>query len=324
MMRETAQAIEAEAARWAAQCQINPENTDNAELAAWLAGDSRRRGAFLQAQAAAIAISQTAEADPKLARQAQPWRRAAIASAAALCLLISGTVAMSLWPNSQNVATNTGEIRRLPLADGSMAIINTQSEVQLKITDERREIALRKGEAWFKVAHDRNRPFTVISGDVRVRAIGTAFSVRRINTDTQVLVNEGVVEIWVEGSAAAPQRLYAGEFLAINQNRPASPKAVKTNAALDLLWREGKIDLAGRSLSFAIAEFNRYNDRKILLADASIANERLHGIFNVNDPVQFAMALRDGLDIDIELAGNSDIILGCCSGGAAPKGIADE
>lgn len=319
-MRETAQAIEAEAARWAARCQMDPETANNKELAEWLAADSRRRGAFLQAHAAAIAIGHAGQPSRTSARAPQSWRRTAMASAAALLLLISGTVGLSLWPTSQNVATNIGEIRRLPLVDGSMAIINTQSEVQLTIDETRRDIALRKGEAWFKVAHDRKRPFTVYSGDVRVRAVGTAFSVRRINSSTQVLVNEGVVEIWVEGSTAAPQRLSAGEFLAIGSDKATGVRAVKANTSLDLLWREGKIDLAGRSLSFAIAEFNRYNERKIVLADTSIAAERLHGIFNVNDPVQFAMALRDGFDIDIELAGNSDIILGCCRAETAPSG----
>lgn len=318
-MRETAQAIEAEATRWAALCQIDPETADKEELAEWLAGDSRRRGAYLQAQAAAFAIGHAGRMPAFSAKQPKSWRSAAFASAAAIVLLIGGTMGLAFWPDSQKVATNIGEIRRLPLADGSMAIINTQSEVQLKIDQDKREIALRKGEAWFKVAHDRKRPFTVHSGDVRVRAIGTAFSVRRINDDTQVLVNEGVVEIWIEGSAATPQRLSAGEFLSIGPDKTTGLKAVKANTSLDLLWREGRIDLAGRSLSFAIAEFNRYNERKIVLADASISNERLHGIFNVNDPLQFAMALRDGFDIDIDLAGNSDIILGCCRAESTPK-----
>ena len=42
-----------------------------------------------------------------------------------------------------------------------------------------REVTLTRGEAWFKVAHDKTRPFIVSAGRIRVRAVGTAFSVRR-------------------------------------------------------------------------------------------------------------------------------------------------
>jgi transmembrane sensor len=42
-----------------------------------------------------------------------------------------------------------------------------------------RQVKLDRGEAWFQVAKDPQRPFVVESGPVRVRAVGTAFSVRR-------------------------------------------------------------------------------------------------------------------------------------------------
>ena len=191
-----------------------------------------------------------------------------------------------------------------------MAIINTQSEMQLSLTDKSRDVKLQKGEAWFKVAHDRARPFTVASGNIRVRALGTAFSVRKLKDGAQIIVNEGVVEVWAEGAAAAPTRVAAGSTITMAEARPAAAKPVASNVGLDLMWREGKVDLAGRSLAYAVSEFNRYNHRKLVLGNSALAEERLHGIFSVNDPVQFAMALRDGLEIPVDLAGNSDIILG--------------
>src|SRR3546814_16020939 len=73
-----------------------------------------------------------------------------------------------------------------------------------------RQIALKSGEAWFQVAKDRARPFVVEIGDVRVRAVGTAFSVRREANGVDVQVTEGVVEVWRVGDEANIRRVSAG------------------------------------------------------------------------------------------------------------------
>src|SRR3546814_19529010 len=67
------------------------------------------------------------------------------------------------------------------------------------------------GEAWFQVAHDAHRPFVVDVGSVRIRAVGTAFSVRRNPEGSDVLLTEGVVEPWTEGHEAARTRIAQGE-----------------------------------------------------------------------------------------------------------------
>src|SRR3546814_7473302 len=75
-----------------------------------------------------------------------------------------------------------------------------------------RQVALKDGEAWFQVAKDRARPFVVEIGDVRVRAVGTAFAVKRTAAGVDVQVTEGVVEIWRVGDEAKIQRVKEGEI----------------------------------------------------------------------------------------------------------------
>src|SRR3546814_19688281 len=60
--------------------------------------------------------------------------------------------------------------------------------------------------AWFQVAKDRARPFVVEVGDVRVRAVGTAFGVKRTAGGVDVQVTEGVVEVWRVGDEGHIQR----------------------------------------------------------------------------------------------------------------------
>src|SRR3546814_13896268 len=73
-----------------------------------------------------------------------------------------------------------------------------------------REIALNDGEAWFQVAKDRARLFVVEVGDVRVRAVCTAFGVKRTAGGVDVHVPEGVVEARRVGDEGNIQCIAAG------------------------------------------------------------------------------------------------------------------
>jgi len=73
---------------------------------------------------------------------------------------------------------------------------------------------MRKGEAFFSVAHDTSRPFFVTVGDVQVRVVGTKFDVKRGVDAVHIGVAEGVVEVRRPDGAAKeqePQRLTAGQ-----------------------------------------------------------------------------------------------------------------
>ena len=134
-----------------------------------------------------------------------------------------------------------------------------------------------QGEAWFQVAKDKQRPFVVAAGRARIRAVGTAFSVRRRAGGADVLVTEGAVEVWADGAEGHRVRLSAGArgFIADDAaivQQPAAPSAIDRALA----WRSGKVDLAGDRLDSAVAEFNRYNQRRLVIADpaATIAAVR--------------------------------------------------
>jgi transmembrane sensor len=298
---ETADEIEAAAARWV--WRLDQQGRDPAverELEAWMAADSRRRGAFLQAEAAWNLMDNA----PWAVTAGQPaiGRRAVLAGAgAALAASVSGLAVMLL--QGQYYRTVIGEIRRVPLQDGSLAAINTASAVAVSMEPARRLIRLDRGEAWFEVAKDAARPFVVEAGRVRVRAVGTAFSVRRRPDGADVLVTEGVVEAWAVGAESQAIRLDAGRkaYLAdgsVIHESVAAPSEINRKLA----WRDGNIDLAGETLGDAIAEFNRHNRRKLVIADAALADKRLYGVFHTNDPDAFVRAVQIGLGVKLNFA----------------------
>lgn len=311
-----------EAATWVARMDGgNWGDVEEAELQAWLDGDARRRGALLQAQAAWMTLDKPA-ADVRLAERSQtkpetPSRRVLPFSRRSFFVGGGGAIAASVafalaWNlGGTGYETSVGEIRRVPLADGSVAAINTASKIEVALAERRRSVVLDRGEAWFQVAKDPTRPFVVEAGRVRVQAVGTAFSVRRRDNGAEVLVTEGVVEAWADGAEGNRVRLTAGQSAFIADNA-AIERAAAVPSSVDrkLAWRSGKIDLLGETLSGAIAEFNRYNQRQIVLADPALGSEQFDGVFRTDDPEGFAIAVKSALDVPVDVSGPGEIRIG--------------
>jgi len=309
--RERAEDIEAEAARWVWRRDRDGRTPElEAGLEAWLAGDVRRHGALLKAEAVWTLLERARETPTSpVVRPARSTSRRAWLAGAGVALAASMAGVGVLVLREDRFSTRVGEVRRVPLKDGSTVAVNTASEVDVAFRREQRTVRLRTGEAWFQVARDVQRPFVVEAGAVRVRAVGTAFSVRRRPDGAEVLVTEGVVEVWAEGASRAPARLKAGQgaFVAdaIGLRATAAPAAVDRK----LEWRYGKIDLAGETLREAVADFNRYNDRKLVIGDPRLADERFYGVFNTGGPEAFAAAVGASLGVEVEVRGD-EIVLG--------------
>lgn len=314
--RETAQAISDRAAAWVAR--MDREGHDpaaRAELKAWLAGDDRRRGAYFRAKAAwsmldratvlgaGLAPSHEVEAvgDAGFSRRRFLWGGGAAAAAAA-ALVVGLTGVDFLDVPDQQIRTAIGEIRRVPLSDGSLAAVNTQTSLDVTMRPAARHVALKAGEAWFQVAKDRARPFVVEVDDLRVRAVGTAFAVRRTGSGIDVQVTEGVVEVWRVGNETDIQRVAAGARAFVMPDKAIMP-VVAANEEIDkaLAWRTGQLVFDGDTVAEAVAEFNRYNTRKIEVAGDSLAGQKMIGRFRTNEPDAFARAVATLMDARAEI-----------------------
>lgn len=280
-----------EAAVWATRMADHAGDPGvEAELRAWLAEDPGRRGALLRARAvlslATDAGQDSAEASADVV--GRPNRRRLLAVGTGLAAAgIAALVAAGRW---RTIGTGLGEVRKAPLPDGSLVAVNTESRIAVRMEADRRQVRLSRGEAWFKVAHDKSRPFVVETGDVRVRAVGTAFSVRRWEDTTQVLVTEGAVDVWRVGQEAEVIRVKAGSYALVSPSQPVQAVVASMDLETALAWRDGQIALYGDSLASAAAQFNRYNARKLVIDDPQLASEKVVGQFSANDPEAFAAA----------------------------------
>jgi transmembrane sensor len=289
--------IDAKAAAWAVRLDAGEiGEAQRAELDAWLADDRRHRGALLRAQAGLRLMDHGQVVSKMLPPPRRDTERAARirsrwAWGVGLSVAASLAVAAVLWgaPTS-DFRTEVGEQRRVALQDGSVAMINTDSRLRVRLGGAERRLALRQGEAWFQVAKDHVHPFIVDAGAVHVRATGTAFSVRRQADGAEVVVTEGRVVAWRDGQGEAPVAISAGQSAFVADNAARTVRAQATRTEDVLAWRRGEIVFNGDTVAAAVAEFNRYNERKIELGDPAIGQRTIVGYFLIDQPEQFALA----------------------------------
>ena len=313
---ETPQAIHDSAVAWIARLDRSGEDPlAQAELDAWLAGDQRRQGAFLRAHAAwvmldrARALRGVRHDEPPQAIGPGAWlsRRKLVWGGSAAAAAFVG---VELWQEPpERIETAVGEIRWVPLSDGSLAAVNTQTKLAVRIEPRKRKVALAEGEAWFQVAKDPARPFIVEAGEVRVKAIGTAFLVHRTDSGADVQVTEGVVEAWSAGKATNVRRIAAGGRTFVSDRTGPEP-VVAASAEIDrtLSWRNGELIFDGDTVAEAAAEFNRYNLVKIEIVDPELASEKMIGRFRTNEPETFVHAVASLLGARVEKRNNTVIL----------------
>jgi transmembrane sensor len=301
--------IDNEAFAWVARKHTRGlDHAEMAEFNAWCEADSRHKGAYLRAMAIHNAIqlatgnhSIAAISDEVKNSHASARRRnLMLGGLAAGLAAMAGTFGYSSLHAGTVLSTAKGEFRKIPLQDDSIANINSGSQIEVAFTKQQRRINLRKGEAWFEVAKDKSKPFIVEAGDALIRAVGTAFSVRRLATGSEVLVTEGTVEVWSREGSAQRRLVTAGEHAFLAQDAKAIPVTRQPEEVnRRLAWREGKLVLTRQTLSEAVADFNRYSAKTIVIVDPSLQDKRLVGQYQLDAPELFAKDVSMILDVPV-------------------------
>ena len=320
--------VDIEALRWLALLERGPLlPEEQSRFAAWVAADIRHRGAIIRAQAASLRLdrlaalaggrSVVAPFPPEQSRlQRNITRRGMLATAAAA----AGFVGIGAWLGRGWLednwggtwyASGVGELKKVVLADGSVLTMNTQTALRVRYTRERRDIHLVRGEAMFTVAHDAKRPFAVRAGEWTAVALGTAFAVRRLDEPTtDVMVTEGVVQLLPVGTSAsdARPRLTANQKALIGADGGVEVRRVSdSDIAQWLAWRTRLVVFDSEPLREALAEMNRYSQRRIVVEDPVLAERRIVGVFSTTDTQTFVSAMTATLGL--EAVGSGDVML---------------
>lgn len=197
-----------------------------------------------------------------------------------------------------DVATATGERKSMVLADGSQLVLNTASAVDIVFTAAERRIRLQAGEILVTTHADPSptyRPFVVQTPQGTVRALGTRFSVRRLDDHTtRVAVIEQAVDI--RPADGASRVLRAGTQADFEAGRIGPEAAVESSATL---WEQGMLLARNMRLEDVVAEMGRYRSG-VLRCHPAVADLRVSGAVSLADTDAGLALLARSLPLRIE------------------------
>jgi transmembrane sensor len=317
----SAKEIEEQAAHWLLRQEEDGWSAeDQAAFDSWIEASTLHRVAFYRLEhgwrrADRLAASKRA-ASPTYRLRFSFLRIGSVAAAAAVLAvaIAAGTFTLRHAPDvaSRTFRTELGGRSSYPLDDGSQVELNTDSQLRTELSAKSRAAWLDKGEAYFQIAHDPDRPFVIHAGKQLVTVLGTKFSVRLDGDRVTVAVMEGRVQVGAKPSLAIATP--GDVVLAQGEDRLVQHGPVDQVAAA-LSWRQGMLTFDRATLADVAREFNRYNRKKLSVDPATAAAIHVGGTFDAENVDAFVRLMKQAYRLTVEDDGTTVKI----SGGQKPS-----
>jgi ferric-dicitrate binding protein FerR (iron transport regulator) len=191
-------------------------------------------------------------------------------------------------------ATNTivvpaGQRANLTLSDGTNVWLNAWSELQYPafFTGSRREIKL-KGEAYFEIQEDKNKPFIVQTNEYDVEVLGTKFNVEAYEDFGHFST------ALMEGSVKIISRKDPAHTLLLTPNQKASIEngvliARRIEDHDQYRWREGLICFKNTNFEELMRKFEKSYGIRIIIENPKLKEYSFSGKFRISDGVDNAL-----------------------------------
>lgn len=272
---------------------------------------------------------------PRMAYRGARGRRASrwLASAAALIIVPLALLAAANWWMARTTVVKTyaahhGQVRSLELPDGTQVKLDSDSAVTIRFNRSARHVTVDRGQVYFEVVDDPQRPLSVRAGKSLIRDIGTVFDVYRHDSGTTITVATGHVQVWhVSGSqrqgvlgqwlpwlesGSSPRGRILARLGPRDRVRVGSSGQVTSREAVNLhqafAWTQGRIAFDNRPVALVAAEFNRYNDVQIDVADHDVGALHISGEFDVHSVSAFTTFLGSLSGVATRKHGNTVIV----------------
>ena len=329
-----------QASIWIAKMDRSLTESEQVEFRTWLAESEQHQKLIIEMAsmwdkmdsldrlADLFPATNKAESKSKSAAKVAQWPLA-LAASLVLTLFVSFFSELNLntlWQEEQKFVryeTAVGESSTIYLPDSSKVLLNTNSVLLVKYTDDYRLLDLQRGELHVEVAHDTSRPLSVIANKKVIQAVGTAFSVQVKASEIELIVTEGKVIIGQlnkkrevnEASLVIPSNSLAvskGEIASlaivnsgIDTVSVIDKKAIKQS----LSWRQGHLVFNGETLAEAMEEVSRYTSITFEIADEDLKKIRIAGRFKTGDVKGLIAVLNHNFNIKTDRINKGLVVL---------------
>lgn len=194
------------------------------------------------------------------------------------------------------------------LPDGSVIHIKANSEIRYQPGKKgSRELSL-KGEAFFEISPDPDKPFIVSTGPALVKVYGTSFAVESKE-------NGQTVNVYVEsGLVSLASRAREDQYITIEPGYMGTltDKGIEKKLNSDdnwLAWKTGKLEFRMKTLESVIDDLNHTYGTNITIENPGIADCHFTGTFLNHQPVDTVLeVLKTAFNLNVRQT-ESNIIL---------------
>lgn len=272
----------------------------------WLDGDPENLRAYKTAEQLLGDAKKAIDSDPALTSfETKPagGRKAAARTVLGLAVIAGAFLYFDGPMRLQaDVISGVADLPLIELEDGSSVHMNAGSAIAVDYTGRVRTVRLLRGEAFFEVASDPDRPFRVEAGAAQVTALGTAFDIRRGSEQTEITVTHNAVLVEVGEAGLEPLRLKEGQRIDYSGAAGRLGEITAKDAETALAWRRGLLVLDNAKLSYVIEEIQRRFSGRIVIASSGLADRRISGTIAIADTRAALAFLEQALDLNaIEL-----------------------
>lgn len=216
--------------------------------------------------------------------------------------------------------TSVGESRTVYLPDNTKLTLNTNSQLDVRYFDSYRLLELKKGEVHVEVAHDKDRPLSVIAGNKIIQAVGTAFNVQRNILNVELIVTDGTVIIGkinplqpiVQDILKIPEgamKVSKGEMASLGRTENKLEKIDSRTLSTSLSWQQGNLIFNGETLEEALIEVSRYTLVKFIIDNDALKTIKIAGRFKTGDVSGLIKALSSNFNIHINRKTENLVVL---------------
>jgi ferric-dicitrate binding protein FerR (iron transport regulator) len=228
------------------------------------------------------------------AKRRRLYRLTPLHAAAAVLLIVLGTALFYNWPAApvsySTISNPSGQIKQVQLPDGSTVWLNAATTLRYANSfSQHRQLQL-DGEAYFKVTHDFGHPFTVESGGVHIRVLGTRFNVSSYAAASRTVVSllEGKVSVMAAEKELAI--LQPATQLEWNwTTKKATIKTIDTTAVV--AWKAGRLQFQGQPLGEIVQTLERWYGVHIRFANPDLEQCRYYLNFDGAMPLKDLLTL---------------------------------
>lgn len=224
------------------------------------------------------------------------YRRMVRIAASAAAVLVVGVVAMFLFRGTTEmivVVNDDTEVREVLLQDSTRVWLQLSAEISYpeKFTRRRRPVRL-TGEAFFDVARDASRPFTVSTASAEVKVLGTRFNVKTATGGgvTEVMLESGSVALNVAGKDDGTVTIKPGE-LAIADLSNASISVSETDPYMYSIWKEKELVFRAQRLGDIMMMLEKAYGVDIRLVNETLGKTEYTGKFKKTLPIEEVLAI---------------------------------